>query len=53
LFTKLISIAKKFEGSEYQNKNPSKIDKLFYEFLDAEIKSMNLEEGSVNITKTK
>jgi hypothetical protein len=29
----MIKISQKFEGSEYQNKNPSSIDQEFYDFI--------------------
>jgi hypothetical protein len=42
LFGKLINISKNFEGSEYQNKNPSKIDREFYSYIEQEIAGLNL-----------
>lgn len=38
LFSKLVEISKNYQGSEYQNKNPSTLDKQFYAFLDEEVK---------------
>lgn len=38
LFKKMINIVKVYEGSPYQNKNPSKIDKEFYDFIKDEVK---------------
>jgi hypothetical protein len=32
-----MTISKSFEGSEYQNKNPSKIDREFYDFIEQEL----------------
>lgn len=46
----MVQITKNFEGSEYQNKNPSKIDKLYYDFMDEEIKNTILDDGTINIT---
>jgi hypothetical protein len=33
----MIEIAKNYIGSEYQNKNPSALDKQFYDFLEEEV----------------
>jgi len=32
-----MQIAQNYEGSEYQNQTPSKIDMKFYEFINSEI----------------
>lgn len=37
MFQKFIKIAQNYEGSEYQNKNPSKIDQEFYNFIQNEM----------------
>ena len=37
MFQKFIKIAQNYEGSEYQNKNPSKIDQEFYTFIQNEM----------------
>jgi hypothetical protein len=42
LFNKMIKIGSKYEGSEYQNKNPSEIDQQFYNFINEQAK--NLED---------
>jgi hypothetical protein len=36
LFAKMLKITKSYEGSEYQNKNPSEMDKQFYDFINTE-----------------
>jgi hypothetical protein len=48
----MVQITKNFEGSEYQNKNPSKTDRLFYDFIDEEIKNTIVDDESINITHT-
>lgn len=37
MFMKFIKVANNYEGSEYQNKNPSVIDKEFYDFIQKEV----------------
>jgi hypothetical protein len=36
LFNKLVTIAKNYRGSKYENKNPSEFDNKFYEFIRSE-----------------
>jgi len=48
LFTKLISISKNYKGSKYENKNPSKIDKQFYDFINEQMKIL---ESVINKSK--
>ena len=40
MFWKFLKIAQNYEGSEYQNKNPSKIDCEFYNFVTNEVNSI-------------
>ena len=40
MFWKFIKIAQNYEGSDYQNKNPSKIDCEFYNFITNEVNSI-------------
>jgi hypothetical protein len=36
LFTKMLKVIKNYQGSEFQNKNPSDIDMQFYDFINEE-----------------
>jgi hypothetical protein len=54
LFDRISSISKKYEvftkltkGSEYQNKNPSDIDKKFYEYIKREAKLLFDEDDKL------
>ncbi len=38
LFSRMVSIVQKYRGSKYENKNPSDMDKEFYEFIKNEEK---------------
>ena len=40
MFLKFIKVARNYEGSDYQNKNPSKIDQEFYNFIQEEVKDI-------------
>jgi hypothetical protein len=40
MFEKFIKVARQYEGSEYQNKNPSKIDMEFYNFIKEEVNEL-------------
>ena len=40
MFLKFMKIAQDYEGSQYQNKNPSKIDCEFYNFIKSEVNSI-------------
>ena len=40
MFLKFMKIAQDYEGSQYQNKNPSKIDSEFYNFIKSEVNSI-------------
>lgn len=40
LFNKLVTIAKNYRGSKYENKNPSEIDREFYEFIRKEAREI-------------
>lgn len=46
MFFKFIDVANHYEGSEYQNKNPSKIDKEFYQFIQKEVNDL-LNQGTI------
>ena len=49
IFAIMIKIVKNYEGSEYQNKNPSSLDKQFYDFVEEEIKKLELPTTTLKI----
>lgn len=40
LFNKIMKLSQNYEGSDLQNKNPSELDKIFYNFVENEIKDL-------------
>ncbi len=45
---KFIDIVKNYRGSEYENKNPSDIDKQFYDFIQKELSLNNYNNNNYN-----